>query len=86
MLKVRKHRGGYEDSMATAAEIEPTVAALIAYFFAADTPLSVLRKYRKTLKVDPYYGVDSRNGWNTYIVTLPNHGVLGFTDGPLGET
>ena len=28
-------------------------------------------------------GIDERIGWDTYIVTLPGYGVLGFTNGPV---
>lgn len=27
------------------------------------------------------YGHDSRTGWDTYVVTMPDYGVLGWTDG-----
>jgi hypothetical protein len=36
----------------------------------------------ENVKVTPYC-YDKRINWNTYIVTLEDYGVLGFTDGPV---
>lgn len=82
-MKFRKHRGGYDDSMATTVEIPATIEALrneVAKIGSDNyhPELSGLRAYG---------GVDQRNGWDTYIVlgTTPD-GVtfpVGFTDGPI---
>lgn len=80
-MKIRLHCGGFEESMATVREIEPTKAAVIAvvrtcYRLAPDYPVKV-----KTTK----YADDPRNGWKTYIVVIDGFGTFGFTDGPLRD-
>lgn len=80
-MKVREHRGGFADSMATVAEIEPTKEAL-AKFISEREDRSVKTSHVKVSK----YGFDNRIGWNTYIVESKEEnewGVFGFTDGPL---
>lgn len=32
-----------------------------------------------------YYGYDDRIDWDTHIVTIKGHGVLGFTNGPVPD-
>lgn len=86
-MKARLHRGGYEASMNTAKEVEPTVEALAAFFatdaFGGFVPTGIeVTKYG--------HGTDDRNGWNTHIVTgligdHPQPVVLGFTDSGLPE-
>lgn len=83
-MKFREHRGAYMDSMATVVEIADH-AALV------DHIRSMLAPYRfefdsRLLRVKPYGGIDSRNGWDTYIVTIDGFGVVGFTDGPCNAT
>lgn len=34
-------------------------------------------------RIDPRPIYDERIGWHTYIVSLEDYGVLGFTDGPI---
>ena len=82
-MKVRLHRGTFEDSMATTKTIEPNLEALTA-FFAADVedfvgPVT-------NIEVSKYGPPsDHRNGWDTHIVTgdcpgLTHRAVLGYTD------
>jgi len=78
-MKLRQHRGGLEESMATTIEIEPTMEALLAAVRASMSPLSVADD---SLSVKPY-GFDKRINWDTHIVEIQGFGVYGFTDGPL---
>lgn len=82
-VKFRPHRALLEESMAEAVELAPTRQALADH-------------YNATVKIGPeicaaqisvksYYGMDARIGWDTYLVTAPGFGVLGFTDGPVEE-
>ena len=79
-MKFREHRGRLEDSMATSVEIGDRqhlidhITSLHACF---------LHNYDfSRIEVAPYLmEPDDRIGWKeTYIVTLPGYGVLGFTD------
>jgi len=72
-IMVRKHRGGYAQSMATAKEIDATLDAVAAYF---EQPI-------EQITIEPYSGIDNRNGWNTYIVCL-NGAAIGMTNGGVG--
>lgn len=68
MTQFRFYRGSFRDSM------ETTV------------PASSMRDLQRILgtkefTVEPYAGVDPRNGWNTHIVTLTAGGMEGWTDG-----
>lgn len=36
----------------------------------------------ETVEIHSYYGIDGRNGWDTYIVILKDYGPFGFTDSP----
>lgn len=61
MMKVRKHRGSFADSMETMLYLEPTWSAVEQYF---GYPRSMI-KFHKT-------SFDDRKGWNdmTYLVTV----------------
>ena len=81
-MKLRQHRGGLAESMATTIEIEATATALLA----AMQPVMVSYGVDLTpemIHVKPCGGMDERIGWDTYIVTIDGCGVYGFTDGPL---
>jgi hypothetical protein len=69
-IMVRKHRGGYAESMATAKEIDATLDAVAKYF---EQPV-------ERITVEPYSGIDRRNGWDTYIVCLYG-AAIGMTNG-----
>ena len=87
-MRIRAHRGGLDESMATVAEIEPTAQAVADHI---TTAWKLLLGPGKTItpeivKVGKYGdGIDTRIGWDTYIITVDGHGVFGMTDGPLRE-
>lgn len=85
LVKFREHKGSYEDSMATAVEVEGWPGLLahlqeLAWHWPSMPPVDA-----QTVQIQPYYGIDHRNGWDTYIVSLHNYGVMGFTDGPVDK-
>ncbi|MCK9567521.1 hypothetical protein M0R72_01065 [Candidatus Pacearchaeota archaeon] len=80
-MKLRQHRGGLAESMATTIEIEPTMEALL---------VAIRERYKglmdvadDAVSVNPHGHHDKRNNWNTHIVVIQGFGVYGFTDGPL---
>lgn len=68
-IMVRKHRGGYAESMETAKEIDATMEAVAEYF---ECPVD-------GLTVEPYSGIDFRNHWDTHLVCL-NGNAIGMTN------
>jgi hypothetical protein len=81
-MKLRQHRGGYAESMATVIDIEPTKAALLqAILDSGEMWLP------KPLTEDhigiTFASIEPRSGWHTHIVTVKDWGVYGYTDGPL---
>ena len=81
-MKLRQHRGGFSESMATVVEIEPTRSTLLQAIRASDMiglPESITEDH---LRVIPT-GIDTRNRWDTHIVTIKDWGIYGYTDGPL---
>jgi len=78
IMKIREHRGGLTESMATVAEIEPTIQSVVAH---------ITNVWKKEISPDSInikkYGIDTRIGWDTSIVTVENHGVFGMIDGQL---
>lgn len=83
-MKIRAHRGGLAESMATVVEIEPTAQAVADHITAAwDWLLDGKVISPDSVKVKKYGdGVDTRIGWDTYLVTVDGS-VFGMTDGPL---
>lgn len=82
-MKFREHRGTLADAMHTCVEL-PNHAALVEHCRRLfESFPTAPRVDEHTVKVMLYTtDRDERIGWdNTYIVTLKNHGVLGFTDG-----
>lgn len=79
-MRLRQHRGTLVESLATTVEIEPTIEALAKAMRDALAPHIPVEA--RSIEVAPY-GFDTRCGWNTHIVTMLDHGVFGFTDGPL---
>ena len=72
MIKVRKHRGSFAESMDTMLQIEPTWEAVEQYF---GYPRSMLSFHKSTF--------DERKGWEafTYLVLVNEEnggGVLGM--------
>lgn len=84
MTKYREHRGSLVESMETVREVADrnALVEMITKDLHPWRRAMDLSDIASTLKVEPY-GYESRIGWNTHIVTLPNYGVLGMTDGPL---
>lgn len=86
-MKFREHRGGLAESMATVIDVADR-AALVAVIERLLAPFHFTRaQIDAGLNVEPYGCsglplLDLRNGWRTYIVTLYEYGVIGFTDGP----
>jgi hypothetical protein len=77
-MKVRQHRGGLAESMATVKEVEPTLEALTAH-------INVLfSDFGPTVTADQLkfrsQGMDTRIGWDTYLVAIEGYGVFGMTD------
>lgn len=68
-MKFRRQHGGFAESMATTREMPSTVEALAG----------LLKVPPGAIKVTPYGGIDPRNGWDTYLVSVNGCGV-GFTD------
>ena len=69
--------------MATVVEIEPTKTALLQAVIASGViglpePLT-----EDHLGVTQGMGKDPRSGWDTYLVTIQDWGVYGYTDGPV---
>lgn len=87
-MKFRLNRGGLDESMQTAVEIEPTKQAIANHYnnvLNGNVPMSLrLRHYLpQDFDIKPY-GYDKRIGWDTYIVTTSS-GVVGFIDGPVQD-
>jgi hypothetical protein len=86
-VKFREHRGGYDDSMATAVDVADR-AALVAHVKTLLAPFCWAGNIEAGLRIAAYGDArgrpykDPRNGWLTHVVTLKDYGVLGFTDGP----
>jgi hypothetical protein len=83
-MKLRRHRGGYEESMETTIEIEPTKTALLKAIQDSaliGLPTDLTEDHLSVSQA----GMDQRNGWDTYLVTIEGWGVYGYTDGPLKE-
>lgn len=84
-MKIRAHRGGLAESMATVAEIEPTSQAVADHITASWSRFLNGETITPDMVTVEKYGVDSidtRIGWDTYIVTVGGR-VFGMTDGPL---
>lgn len=77
-MKYRQHKGNLSESLETTREIGATKKAL-----ALEASLDLGRVVTdREITVEPYC-YDHRILWDTYIVTVEGHGVLGFTDGPV---
>lgn len=81
-MRLRQHKGGYAESMATMVEVEPTRPALLQAILDSGMvglPESLTEDHLGVT----FASVDPRNHWNTHIVTIKDWGVYGYTDGPL---
>lgn len=84
-MKIRMHRGGLAESIATQQTIEPTMVAVMAYLKCElGSFLELFPKQLDGLVVEPYAdGPDERIGWaQTYVVNTST-GVVAFTDEPI---
>jgi hypothetical protein len=79
-MKVRPHRRLLDEAMAEVQEIEPTMDALRKW---VDASFGVMQPPDLSNLELQHYTYDARIEWDTWIITLPGFGVLGFTDGPL---
>ena len=74
----RDHRGGLAESMETVVELEDR-AALDAHI------ATLLKPWGKIVTPDQihskWYCLDPRIGWDTWIITVKDYGVMGFTNG-----
>lgn len=77
-MKVREHRGGLSESMATVVEIEPTLEALTAHINALFQQMGPV--VTPDMIVIHPQGFDARIGWNTYLVAIEGYGVFGMID------
>lgn len=77
-MKFRQHRELLEESMATVVELEPTKEAIANHW----NSISSHYINQEDVNVE-YYTYDNRIKWDTYIVTITNGGVLGFTNEPI---
>jgi hypothetical protein len=73
-MLIREHRGGYQESMQTVAEISNSMNAVRVYICEALSPFGF---YTKEITIKPYR-FDERNSWDTYIITVKGYGVFGF--------
>lgn len=80
MFKLRLHAGGLTESLATAREIAATKEAL-----AVEASLFTGRVVAPREIDVKHVCFDPRTRWDTHIVTIEGFGVLGYTDGPVGE-
>ena len=75
----REHKGSLNESMNTVKTVENLndVWNIIKENFE---PFGI----KKELEIS-YYCIDNRINWKTYIITMPDYGVIGFTNGFLTE-
>jgi hypothetical protein len=81
-MRFREHRGGLAESLETTVMLDDR-AALLAHLarLLADYPTAAPLVSEKTVHVK-HLIYDNRCDWDTYIVTVDDYGVMGFTDGP----
>lgn len=73
------------DSMETVQEFE-SKKDLVKYLQTELNKWSVNKYDLSKITIEKYgNGIDERIGWDTYIVHLEGYGVLGFTDGEVGN-
>jgi hypothetical protein len=77
-IQFRSHRGTLEESLKTICKVNSKTE--LATHISEELGLFI-NPHNLTIK---WYCADNRVGWGTcYIVTIPELGVLGFTNGPL---
>jgi hypothetical protein len=77
MIKFRPQRGSLTESMAEVVEVKDG-AELLAHLQKLYAPYPITG-----FDISAYF-YDARIDWETYLVTIPEKGmVLGYTDGPI---
>jgi hypothetical protein len=79
-MKVREHRGGFEESMGTVVQIDGSMESLVQEISSKIWKWAEVNL--ETVKIEKYV-YDDRNGWDTYIVSVLGYGVYGFSDGDI---
>lgn len=77
-MKFRVHSGSLENSMKSCTEVKDR-AELVSYLKSRSSLWNSVKE--ESINCE-FYGFDERINWNTYILT-DEHGVIGFTDGPI---
>lgn len=78
-MKIREHRGGFEESMATAFEVFNVddlyneIGARLGQSLGYEIPIVPTVEFI-------HIGLDERNGWDTYQLFLRGYGVFGYSD------
>ena len=78
----RQHRGSLSDSMDTCVSIRNNMKAL-ANLISTFNLFRDDRKITEDMLEVKEYGFDERINWNTYIVSVKDFGVVGFTSEPV---
>ena len=79
-FKFRSHRGGFEESMSTVVEVS-NIDELLAHINKSRRSNDEIHSVNLS-----YCAYDSRNGWDTYYVSIPGEGVVGFINGDPAKT
>lgn len=89
-MKIRMHRGGFTESMATCEEIEPTIQAVTDYINRHGWSYSWLTLAKGSIitpnmvEVENYLAhADTRNGWARTYMVLVMRVPYGWTDQPI---
>ena len=80
-MRIRRHCSGYIESMETTEEVS-SMAEVVAYInkqWELDPGITASQ-----VIIEPYSGIDERNGWDTWIVCVDGR-VFGMSDGPLPD-
>jgi len=80
-MKVREHRGGFEESMGSVVQIDGSLESLVNEIGSKLGKWGIQVTAEK-IEIERY-AYDSRNGWDTYIVSVLGYGVYGFSDGDI---
>ena len=76
----RPQRGGLAEAMAEVMVFRSRTELIS--FLNEDLAQYSLKIDEDKFRIEPY-GYDERIGWDTYIVSMDDYGVFGFTNGPL---
>jgi tRNA splicing ligase len=81
-IKFRPQRSTFNEAMLEAVEIPASKEALLKHLNAIH-PFICIRNYKVEDISIAKRGVDKRNGWDTYSVTIKNLGCIGFINSSL---